>query len=620
MSTCRLWQGVTAGVLAAVVLATVAPQVRADRFGADPVEALKQALRTPLGDAGFLLEEPGKQTPDAEKPEVRVRKALEARSRLLTERIQALRNLSDMRRALLLTEWRQDTELRDTSDAEEVDRRARALLADRFRQTVRAILRGNDDAGRMAVLSIAAELGTAVRLGRDRSSITRDFGPDLVQLIKRGRTATVRQTAARALGQTLPDPEVAVPPLREMLHAGDVGDRRAAASGLLGLIQVVSGLASRSKSAGGPEATLGDVVATGRLVVPAVATGLRDPDTEVRRTCAEALEQAASALSTLVPQPRQEETGEVEAERRGLETARRELQPLAEALGAVGPELGRALRDPDAQIRLLALRALEDMGTSRQRLLRIAPTPPASGPRSVPTPGRSQRDTGSRDRLVSLVQNARPAPAGDDDPLLRSMEDTLRQLARGVSDRDVLVRLAALDALETLGKDAASISPVLVRALGDPNRFVRWSAARTLGKAGPVHPETEVPALARLIRDEDLDLALAGMVALDRYGPVALPALPDLVWALEGTDAEMRIGALRALEGIGTGSSPAIPAITRLVADENPRVRVAAANLLGRFGPAAQSAAPALRRALRDREVEVRRAASDALLNVLSTK
>src|SRR5438874_10243537 len=75
----------------------------ADRFPPDPVEALRQALRTPPPHPN------------------------------LAQRVEALRSLADMRRALGLQEWRSET-----GGGEEA---VYAALADRFKNEARRLLR-----------------------------------------------------------------------------------------------------------------------------------------------------------------------------------------------------------------------------------------------------------------------------------------------------------------------------------------------------------------------------------------------------------------------------------------------------------------------------------------------
>jgi len=193
----------------------------------------------------------------------------------------------------------------------------------------------------------------------------------------------------------------------------------------------------------------------------------------------------------------------------------------------------------------------------------------------------------------------------------------LDSLTRGLSDPDVRSRLAAVDALELMGEEAIPAIPALVRALSDTNRFVRWSAARTLGKLAPQGAKTAIPALTRLFSPrEDLDVRLAVADALKQFGSQAREAVPTLTEGVNRGDDTSRIAAMRTLEAIGTDSTPALPAIARELKNPDPRVRRAAAEVLGRFRSLATRFAPQLRPLLEDSDPDVRRAASEALLNL----
>src|SRR5262249_51850803 len=153
--------------------------------------------------------------------------------------------------------------------------------------------------------------------------------------------------------------------------------------------------------------------------------------------------------------------------------------------------------------------------------------------------------------------------------------------------------LAAVDALETMGGDAATPDVIrgLVGALGDPYLFVRWQAARTLGKMQPTELTEEiVPALAQRLQDEDLDVRLAAALALERVGPPAARAVPARAEGTRRNDPEMRVAALKALQGIGTASAAAVPALVEAMGNEDARVRRAAGQLLARLGPLARDA------------------------------
>ena len=112
-------------------------------------------------------------------------------------------------------------------------------------------------------------------------------------------------------------------------------------------------------------------------------------------------------------------------------------------------------------------------------------------------------------------------------------------------------------------------------------------------------------------------LRTTGTGALNRYGPAAADAVPDLIRAMKLGDADTRDAIIRTLVAIGTRAEPAVPALAAALSDPDPRVRQIAAEALGRFGSLAASAEPALSKALDDSNADVRKAASDALLSIL---
>jgi HEAT repeat protein len=188
-----------------------------------------------------------------------------------------------------------------------------------------------------------------------------------------------------------------------------------------------------------------------------------------------------------------------------------------------------------------------------------------------------------------------------------------------------------------MGLQGAVAIPALVAALGDPYPYVRWAAARTLGrlaereaeagKAGTIPEGLAAPlgrlpdavaGLARLLLcDPDEGVRMAVATALTRYGPRAAAAVPALREAVgSGSDVELRVAVIQALEAIGTDAVPALPALVPALRDPDPRVREEAARVLGRFGRHSRFALPALRDALEDRDNMVRKAISEAILNI----
>jgi HEAT repeat protein len=571
----------------------------ADRFPPDPVEELRQALRPP------------------------------ALGRNLNERVEAVRTLGDIRRALALQDWNADVGGGD--ELAVAQRQAFLHLVARFKKEAHRVLKEGSTDARLAVMLMLAEMGPAVRAPEDPKGIARTFAPDLVELVKSDAEPAVKETAVRTLGQIFPSPDVAMLGLNNLLASGNSEERRAAANGLAGLMGTAAQIASKSGTpiALPAEEYRADIVQTVREVVPAASRGLHDADPEVRRLSAEAMSQAAAALSNQVPQPRTGEEADLPSERTRLDEIRTALQPAIDMFHKEIPALGKALNDPDAEVRLLTERTLEELGGAQQRLLRAAA--PSSVPPGTPRPEESQGAVHHKGDsfltlrgttpFTNLTRVALKLQAGTvPDKVVELVPSLLPALEARLRDPNVKVRLAAVDVLEALGEAATPAVPVLAEALGDPSLFVRWAAARTLGKVGPVEPDLVVPRLARLLFDRDLDVRLAAALALDRIGPAAEAAVPDLIRATTASDAILREAAIHTLRDIGTGARAAVPALAAALSDPNVRVRQTAAEALGRFGSLAASAEPALRKALDDADGDVGRAASDALLNILPTE
>jgi HEAT repeat protein len=576
------WFGLGLWILAGFAGTATAQQV----YRTDPVEQLKQVLKNPVEDSS--------------KPE-----ELAARQKALEERVRALRTIGDLQRALALTEWL-DTSL-DEGIAR-IDRTVRNEVVKRLEDSLRLILDRAVPANQWAAANVIGELSTTIRETGSTKSVTRRLAPDLVKLIKEG-TPPVREAAVRAMSNITPDPQVGAAAIGEVLQSNSATLRRAAAGALGNLIQrSLSIIGGRGKGTLGVQSTWTEVLQTAAAVIPEAARGLSDEDAEVRRLSTDAIGQAAFALydylfepTKSLRMPRELDRGEakpltgVDA---GDERVGPALESLTKALLAQAPLLAKTLNDPNPVIRHQARRALENIADARRRL------DTEHGPQTgLPGTGRPRVDA-----HLGQVK-------GD---LLQLLQATLDNLKAGVRDSSEPVRLATLEVLELMGDAAAPAAPEIVTALSDPSLFVRWVAARSLGRMSkPVEVATAVPALARFLDDRDLDLRMVGAVTLERYGQAAQAAIPALARAAGRGDVEGRIAAIRALETIIKEPSPAVLAIAAELKNPNHRVRQAAAEALGGLGVLARAALEPLREALNDSDPDVRRAVSEALLAIV---
>jgi HEAT repeat protein len=614
--------------LAAVGTANV---VQADQLPPDPVEELRYALKADR-DAG------------------KTKAGEDYRKATLEKRIAALTSPGDMAQALLLTEWRDASSL-DRAVAI-VDQQAREKLANKFKAAVQAILTKDDTSPRAAVAraAVAGLVGDTAGIARDRGvqpimlqTVLADLALDLVKATN-DPDQRVRVQAIRSLGKIHADPTKVVPTLDNLLTKQPDEIRRAVAEALASLVRILPQIEKKPRTTdlGGAIIPVEAIIQLTQSVVHAVGKGLNDADPEVRRLAADTLWQAALVLSDKIPDPRdrdypppgrplsEEEKKDIDFDRETVVRTRKQLMPLMTALAEQTPALSAATTDKDTNVRVLALHTLEEMGNARARLLRQA----ASVPETQPLNGGDKKEAEKKKegasatpqsdtpiRFAALGGFTTQPPfrlAAEEDPLLGALRGSIRALARALEDPKTEVRLAAVDALEMLGDEAAPASARLGWALTDPDRFVRWAAARTLGRMTPSKTDTAqvVKFLSAMLSDPDLDLRLMAAQSLERYGPAAKAAVPALARAAVTGDAEIRRAAIRALVGIGTDAEPAIPNIGAALENPDVRVRRAAADALSRFGPLAKPAEKPLREALNDPDPEVRRLAEDALLKI----
>jgi HEAT repeat protein len=425
----------------------------------------------------------------------------------------------------------------------------------------------------------------------------------------RGGDHAIRVAAAQALSRTEPEPGIAVRAFGTLLESRDAASRDAGVAGLAGLVTAIT--RSGRRTDGTPrEFSRSEVIEVARAVVSMASGGLGDPQPGVRRRSVEALYQTAWVVEKLVSDPHPgtvEQTADAEIDRREAEQEEAELEPLALDLRDLTPGLTQTLQDPDREIRLLAHETLEHLGVARRRLEARRPIK-----RETP-PGLRERlaDAGNEESSLPIART----PSAER-PLLERLRAALPELEIALSDVAVQVRRSAVDTVEAMGKEATPAAPALVRALADPDRFVRWAAARSLGRMGPVTGTDAVAKLSGLLSDPALDVRLGAAEALRCFGSAARDAVPDLVRAAGSGDAEMRLAALHALEAIGPSDRDGVLALANGLEATDARIRKATAHLFSRFGRAAVSARQALRSALNDNDPDVRRAASDALLDI----
>jgi len=221
----------------------------------------------------------------------------------------------------------------------------------------------------------------------------------------------------------------------------------------------------------------------------------------------------------------------------------------------------------------------------------------------------------TRFRLRSLRHaDAKATDPPLDDLLGEGLRVALPGLIKELSHKEVRVRLATLYVLETMEAESAPAAGAVADALKDGDAFVRWGAARVLGKMAPLQADKAVPGLAGVVADANGDVRSTALAALPRYGRAAKAAIPALRRVLNQGDGSARMLAIQALAAMGPEAEPALTELVAALSATETDIRAAAAQALGKIGPAARPAEDALRKALNDPGRQVRQAAGDALL------
>jgi HEAT repeat protein len=363
---------------------------------------------------------------------------------------------------------------------------------------------------------------------------------------------------------------------------------------------------------------LGQVSPPARAALPALLAATKDENGLVRV-------KAADSLSRIDPENKATVSVLIEALRDENGKVRR---VAAETLGDIGPgateavaALITALKDADENVRWAAAGGLRDMGPVAKAA--VQPLTEA-----LQDPGVR---TAAAEALGGIGQEAKAAvPA-----LQKALRDKETSFRRGAAW--ALVRIGSQNeeaaeaaqvlvegfndhpymALELLRRIRAPANvPALTKLLKDDNVYTRWMAARILGENGPA-AKAAVPALIETLKDKERPPRIWAAIALGDIGPEAKAAVPALATTSK-TDEFDQVRWHAAASQVWIASEKAVVPLL-IEAVKGPRIddyfhsRQRAIEALGQLGPAGRPAVPALVEALTDKYSGIRACAAAAL-------
>jgi HEAT repeat protein len=246
------------------------------------------------------------------------------------------------------------------------------------------------------------------------------------------------------------------------------------------------------------------------------------------------------------------------------------LQSGLSESGLAIPPLVRLLRDPDADVRVEAARAL---GPATSAAARSGANEPARAAiravlESLNDPQPSVRTAGvTALGSIAATQNSSPEIVP---------RDLVAALAEMLRDPDATVRVGTIGSLGLAGPVAAADPPEgLIAALNDEANFNRTAAASALSRFERGY-DLLVPVFAGTIEkirvrsgdgtdkvnDDDSALRTICLQALRRMrGKLSAAAVPAVIAALKNRDREARYEAVALLQALGPDARAAVPAL-----------------------------------------------------------
>jgi HEAT repeat protein len=126
--------------------------------------------------------------------------------------------------------------------------------------------------------------------------------------------------------------------------------------------------------------------------------------------------------------------------------------------------------------------------------------------------------------------------------------------------------------------------------------------------------DSSIDVLREMMKVEELRWKTVEI--LQRMGKEALPALPELIDALQDDNKHVRYFAAKSIMQFGKDGAAAVPSLILLVDDDHDSAREFAIKALGKIGAASAPALPALRKALKHDKFLTKAHAEDSIESI----
>ena len=331
---------------------------------------------------------------------------------------------------------------------------------------------------------------------------------------------------------------------------------------------------------------------TDPAILAAIAAHLKDPDSEVSRSAAEALgaikAEDPAILAAIVAHMKDPDPDV----RNQAISALRVLKPKDPAIHRA---LADALKDPDEFTR----------GNAAVALTAIKPTDPAIH--------RALAEAlNDRSELLAVSAATALGNLNTTDPAIH------RALAEALKNHKPSIRRSAAKALmEIKPKDSASLAAIAAH-LKDPDPEVRIPAAILLGEIKLEDP-TSLPAIVAHLKDPDPSVRFFVANLLQEIKPKDPVSLAAIAAHLKNPDSRVRESVINLLVNIKPTDSASLAAIAVNLNDPDSIVRASVENLLKEIKPTDPAILAAIVAHLKDPDNTVRFRATELLWEIKPT-